>query len=62
MKVRFISHASFQVTCGKTNLICDPWTRGKAFNHGWALLSAAAAVNWAEITAQRCCTRELGGD
>jgi UDP-MurNAc hydroxylase len=49
MKVRFISHASIQITCGRTNLICDPWTVGKAFNHGWSLLSPAASVDWAEI-------------
>ena len=49
MKLRFVSHASFSVeSCGVT-LLCDPWLLGKAFNRGWALLSPAASVDWANV-------------
>jgi len=49
MKIRFVSHASFSVESGGVKLLCDPWLSGKAFNQGWALLSAAATVPWEEI-------------
>jgi UDP-MurNAc hydroxylase len=49
MKVRFVSHASFSVENQGTVLLCDPWLFGKAFNHGWSLLSPAARVKWDEV-------------
>lgn len=49
MKIRFVSHASFSIESNGTTLLCDPWLFGKAFNHGWALLSPAAPVDWEKI-------------
>jgi L-ascorbate metabolism protein UlaG (beta-lactamase superfamily) len=49
MKIRFVSHASFSVESHGTALLCDPWLFGKAFNHGWALLSSPATILWEKI-------------
>jgi UDP-MurNAc hydroxylase len=49
MKIRFVSHASFSVESNGTMLLCDPWLMGKAFNQGWALLSAPATVSWPKV-------------
>jgi UDP-MurNAc hydroxylase len=49
MKLRFVSHASFSVEGNGTTVLCDPWLLGKAFNRGWALVSPAASVDWADI-------------
>lgn len=49
MKIRFVSHASFSIESNGTTLLCDPWLFGKAFNQGWALLSAAAPVPWEKV-------------
>lgn len=49
MKIRFVSHASFSIESNGATLLCDPWLFGKAFNHGWALLSPAARVPWENI-------------
>jgi len=49
MKIRFVSHASFSVESNGTTLLCDPWLFGKAFNHGWALVSPPAPVPWETI-------------
>ena len=39
MKITFVNHASFIISSGEVNLICDPWLDGLAFNNGWKLLS-----------------------
>ena len=49
MKVQFISHAGFITEAGNKKIFTDPWTKGKAFNEGWALLSTHAALNYQEI-------------
>ncbi len=49
MKIKFINHASFLLESAGTSLLCDPWTRGKAFNDGWALLSPSAQVPYSEV-------------
>lgn len=37
-KVQFINHASVEIVCGLTSILCDPWYEGDAFNGGWNLL------------------------
>ena len=37
-KVKFINHASLQVTRDKFNLLIDPWYSGKVFNNSWSLI------------------------
>lgn len=49
MKIRFINHASFIMECAGRTILCDPWTIGKAFNKGWALLSPSAPVDYSKI-------------
>lgn len=39
MQIIWVNHASFIVRQGNTQLICDPWLEGYAFDRGWALLS-----------------------
>lgn len=39
MRIRFVNHASFVCEAGETQLICDPWLEGSAFNDGWDLIS-----------------------
>lgn len=39
--IRFINHASFMITSGKTALVCDPWIGGTAFDDGWRLVTEA---------------------
>lgn len=49
MKIQFISHAGFITEAAGKKIFTDPWTKGKAFNEGWALLSPPATVNYGEI-------------
>jgi UDP-MurNAc hydroxylase len=49
MKIQFISHAGFVVKTNGVSIFVDPWTTGKTFNNGWALLSPAGKVNYDEI-------------
>lgn len=49
MKITFINHASFMLESAGATLLCDPWTRGKAFNEGWALLSPSAKVPYERV-------------
>jgi UDP-MurNAc hydroxylase len=44
VKITFVNHASFFLESNSASLLCDPWTFGKAFNDGWALLSPPAPV------------------
>lgn len=44
MRIEFVNHAGFLLEAASTTLLCDPWTRGKAFNDGWALLSPSPEV------------------
>lgn len=39
MKINFVNHASFIIENNNTQLICDPWLEGTAFDNGWKLLS-----------------------
>lgn len=39
MKILWVNHASFVIQSSGTNLICDPWLEGKAFDNSWALTS-----------------------
>lgn len=36
--IRFINHACFLVSRGRTVLACDPWISGPAFDNGWRLI------------------------
>lgn len=49
MRIQFVNHASFLLEAAGTTLLCDPWTRGKAFNDGWALLSPSAEVPYDRV-------------
>jgi UDP-MurNAc hydroxylase len=49
MKIAFINHASILLESRCANLLCDPWTVGKAFNEGWALLSPSAPVPYESV-------------
>lgn len=49
MNIEFVSHAGFIVTANGKKIFSDPWTKGKAFNDGWALLSKCQEVNYSEI-------------
>jgi UDP-MurNAc hydroxylase len=49
IKIRFIGHASFSVSANGSTLLCDPWTIGKVFNNGWALLSPSAEIPYEKI-------------
>lgn len=49
MKITFINHASFLLESKSATLLCDPWTQGKAFNDGWALLSPSARVPYDRV-------------
>lgn len=49
MKIKFINHASFLLESAGVNLLCDPWTEGKAFNDGWSLLSPSAEVPYDRV-------------
>jgi UDP-MurNAc hydroxylase len=49
MKITFINHASFLLESKSASLLCDPWTFGKAFNEGWALLSPSAPVSYEQV-------------
>ncbi|MGO9589659.1 MAG: MBL fold metallo-hydrolase [Candidatus Acidiferrales bacterium] len=44
MKITFVNHASFWLESKRAVLLCDPWTSGKVFNDGWALLSPSAKI------------------
>lgn len=39
MKITWVNYASFLLSAGEVNLICDPWLEGTAFDDGWSLLS-----------------------
>lgn len=49
MKITFVNHASFFLESNSASLLCDPWTRSKAFNDGWALLSPSAPVPYDRV-------------
>ena len=36
--IEFINHASVLISCGKINLLSDPWYSGEVFHHGWRLI------------------------
>ena len=36
--IEFINHASVLISCGKINLLSDPWYRGEVFHPGWRLI------------------------
>tara|TARA_B100000586_G_C20077727_1_gene413882 strand:- start:66 stop:1370 length:1305 start_codon:yes stop_codon:yes gene_type:complete len=39
VKIEFINHASFILNNGNTQIMCDPWFYGTAFDNGWKLIS-----------------------
>src|SRR5215210_2438817 len=41
MRVRFLSHASIEVTAQGRRIVSDPWFEGKVFNDAWALVTPA---------------------
>ncbi len=49
MKLTFVSHAGFIVETRGRKIFTDPWTRGKAFNEGWALYAPPAPVAYDTI-------------
>src|SRR5919109_1623232 len=49
MRLKFVSHAGFIVETKGKAIFTDPWTRGKAFNDGWALLAQPCDVNYKNI-------------
>ena len=49
MNIEFVSHAGFIVSAMSKKILIDPWTKGKAFNDGWALISNNIDVNYDEI-------------
>jgi hypothetical protein len=49
MKVTFISHAGFITDINGIKILTDPWTMGKAFNDGWALMAKAGTVDYSTI-------------
>lgn len=49
MRIKFVNHASFLLEAAGVTLLCDPWTRSKAFNDGWALLSPSAEVPYDRV-------------
>lgn len=40
--IRFINHASFEVSDNGVRLLCDPWIAGPAFANGWRLITETA--------------------
>jgi UDP-MurNAc hydroxylase len=49
MKITFVNHASFFLESKSASLLCDPWTFGKAFNDGWALMSPSVPVPYNRV-------------
>lgn len=49
MKLDFVAHAGFVIETGDRRILCDPWTEGKVFNNGWALISPAAPIDYSRI-------------
>ncbi len=49
MKLTFVSHAGFIVETKGKKIFTDPWTRGKAFNEGWALYAPPCSVPYETI-------------
>jgi UDP-MurNAc hydroxylase len=43
------SRGTATATIGGATIFCDPWTKGKAFNEGWSLLSASAPVPYEKV-------------
>lgn len=41
-QVVWVNHASFAVSLGGANLICDPWLSGSAFKNGWRHVAPTA--------------------
>jgi L-ascorbate metabolism protein UlaG (beta-lactamase superfamily) len=46
MKLTFVSHAGVLLEVNGRRILTDPWTCGKTFNDGWALLSPAYEVDY----------------
>ena len=42
IKLKYLSHSSFLVTCGKTKIVFDPWLKGQAYYKQWFLWPLAA--------------------
>lgn len=49
MIIEFVSHAGFIVEANDIRIFIDPWTTGKAFNDGWALLVQNIKVDYSKI-------------
>ncbi|MEO8362355.1 MAG: MBL fold metallo-hydrolase [Vicinamibacteria bacterium] len=50
-KLRWVNHAGYFLTSGRSRLLCDPWVDGLAFHHGWSLLAPCAPnVDLADAT------------
>jgi len=49
MKITFVSHAGFLTEVNGKTILTDPWTKGKAFNDSWALLSKPFDVDYSTV-------------
>jgi UDP-MurNAc hydroxylase len=49
MKVTFVTHAGFLTEVNGKTILTDPWTKGKAFNDSWALLSKPFEVDYSTV-------------
>jgi UDP-MurNAc hydroxylase len=49
MKITFVTHAGFLTEVNGKTILTDPWTKGKAFNDSWALLSKPFDVDYSKV-------------
>jgi UDP-MurNAc hydroxylase len=49
MQITFVTHAGFLTEVNGKTILTDPWTKGKAFNDSWALLSKPFDVDYSKV-------------